>query len=365
MKIASLVEILEDFAPLSLQESYDNSGLIIGNPGEEVKNALICLDITEEIIDEAIENDFEMIISHHPIIFKGVLKINQKNSVERIIVKAIKNNIAIYAIHTNADNVLAGVNGLIAEKLGLINTSVLDAKKHLFRKLVTFCPNDSVNEVRNSLIESGAGQIGDYDSCTFNTEGTGTFKANEAAKPFVGEKGKLHYEPEIRIETIYPIFKERAIIKALLSAHPYEEVAYDIFPLENQFKEYGSGLLGELKSEMNELNFLNQLKETFDVEVIRHSDLLGKPIKKIALCGGSGSFLIRKAISSGADIFITGDVKYHDFFEAEKKMIIADIGHYESEQFTKDLIRSILIKKIPNFALQISIHNTNPINYFK
>ena len=365
MKISSLIKILEDFAPLSLQESYDNSGLIIGSPDEEVSNALICLDITEEVLDEAINDNFKMIISHHPIIFKGVKKINQKTAVERIIVKAIKNNIAIYAMHTNADNVLVGVNGLIAEKLGLVNTAVLDPKSNLFRKLVSFCPNSSLEKVRNSLIQAGVGQIGDYDSCTFNTEGIGTFRANENANPFVGEKGKLHFESETKIEAIYPIFKEAQIIQALLSAHPYEEVAYDIFPLENKYKEYGSGLIGELNQEMKELDFLELLKEKFDVKVIRHSDLLHKPIKKIALCGGSGSFLINKAKAHGADIFITGDVKYHDFFEAEKKMIIADIGHYESEQFTKDLIRSILIKKIPNFALQISIQNTNPINYFK
>ncbi len=365
MEIASIIKVLEDFAPLSLQESYDNSGLIIGNPKDEVSKALICLDITEEVLDEAIQDHFDLIIAHHPIIFKGVLKINQKNSIERIIVKAIKNNVSIYAMHTNADNVVTGVNGLIGEKLGLKNTSVLDPKNNLFRKLVTFCPNIKAEEVRDSLIQAGAGQIGNYDGCTFNSEGTGTFRANEKAKPFVGEKGKLHFEPETKIEAIYPVFKEHQIIKALINAHPYEEVAYDILPLKNEFKEFGSGLIGELDSAMNEVDFLNLLKNKFGVEVIRHTALLGKPIMKVAVCGGSGSFLINKAKASGADIFITGDVKYHDFFEAEKKMIIADIGHYESEQFTKDLIRSILMKKIPNFALQISTQNTNPINYFK
>ncbi len=364
MKITSLVSVLEDFAPVSLQESYDNSGLIIGHVNDDVESALICLDVTEDVLDEAIEKGFGLIIAHHPLIFKGITKLNHKNSVERIIVKAIKNNIAIYAIHTNADNVISGVNGRIAQKLGMINTRVLDEKRGLFMKLVTFCPLNKAEEVRGAIFNAGAGQIGDYSSCSFNVEGMGTFQGNDESNPYVGEKNKLHHEPETKIEVIFPIYKEKAVIKALLSSHPYEKVAYDIFQLENQFPEFGSGLIGELTSEMDELDFFNKLKSVFGIKVIKHSKLLKKPIKKVAVCGGSGNFLIRKAKASGADIFITGDVKYHDYFKAENEMIIADIGHYESEQFTKDLIHSILIKKFPNFALQISVQNTNPINYF-
>jgi len=364
MKIKSLISVLEDYAPISLQEGYDNSGLIIGHPEDEVKNALICLDVTEGVLKEAIDNGFGMIISHHPLIFRGINKINRKNSVERIIVNAIQHNIAIYAIHTNMDNIIQGVNGKIAQKLGLTNVSVLDTKKDLFRKIVTFCPHNYAEKVRNALFEAGAGQIGDYDKCSFNAEGTGTFKGNDETNPFVGAKNELHYEPEIRIETIYPFHKEQKIINALLSSHPYEMVAFDIFKLENQYQEFGSGLMGELKTELDEVVFLDQLKNIFNIHTIRHSKLLDKPIKLVAVCGGSGSFLIKKAMANGADIFITGDVKYHDFFEAEDKLIIADIGHYESEQFTKELIHTILIEKIPNFALQISGLNTNPINYF-
>ncbi len=364
MKIASVISILENFAPVSLQESYDNSGLIIGNKNDEVDSALICLDITENILDEAVKNNFGLIISHHPLIFKGINKLNRKNAVERIIVEAIKNNIAIYAIHTNADNIITGVNGMIADKLELINTEVLDQKKSLFRKLVTFCPVNEAYDVRNALFNVGAGEIGDYASCSFNVDGTGTFKGNENTNPYVGEKNKLHHEQETRIEVIYPNYKEMEVVDALISSHPYEKVAYDIFQLENQYHEFGSGLIGELSIEINELDFLNKLKSIFDIKVIKHSKLLNKPIKRVAVCGGSGSFLINNAKTRGADIFITGDVKYHDYFEAENEMIIADIGHYESEQFTKDLIHSILIKKIPNFALQISEQNTNPINYF-
>ena len=364
MKIKNLIKILEDYAPLSWQEGYDNSGLIIGNMNDEVESALICLDITEEILNEAIENGFGMIISHHPLIFKGINKINRKNPIERIIVSAIKNNIAIYSIHTNIDNIITGVNGRIAEKLGLGNIAVLDSKKGLFNKLVTFCPLSKAEVVRNAIFNAGAGQIGDYSDCSYNTDGTGTFRGNNNANPYVGEKNILHYEPETRIEMVYPVYKEMAVINALISSHPYEKVAYDIFRVENQYPEFGAGLVGDLNSEIDEFNFLEKLKRIFNIKVIKHSKLSGKPIKRVAVCGGSGSFLINKAKLSGADIFITGDVKYHDYFEAGKEMIIADIGHYESEQFTKDLIHTILIEKIPNFALQISKQNTNPINYF-
>ena len=365
MKIAKLVQIIEDFAPLSLQENYDNSGLIIGNPEDEINGALICLDVTREIIEEAVQKKLNMIISHHPLIFKGITKINQKNEVERLVVKAIKNNIAVYAMHTNADNLMSGVNGMIAEKIGLRNSRALEPGKDLFRKLVTFCPNNHAESIREALFQAGAGQIGDYDQCSFNIEGNGTFRANDHANPFVGKINELHTEPETRIETIYPAFKEKELLKALMAAHPYEEVAYDIYKLENKYHGFGSGLIGNLSSELSEKDFFEMLKDKFKTGLIRHSSLRGKPIKNVAVCGGAGSFLINKAKASGADIFISGDIKYHEFFEGDKNFIIADIGHYESEQFTKELILSILIKKIPNFALQISAINTNPINYFK
>lgn len=364
MKIEKVISVLEEFAPVVLQESYDNSGLILGSRQDEVSSALICLDVTEAILDEAIENNFGIIISHHPLIFKGVKKLNSKNSVERIIVKAIKNNIAIYSIHTNADNVIAGVNGIIAARLGLINTKALDEKKNLFRKLVTFCPLNKADKIRFAISEAGAGQIGDYSHCSFNVDGVGTFRGNENANPYVGEKNDLHREPETRLEVIYPVFKEKQVVNALINAHPYEEVAYDLYQLENQSPQFGAGLIGDLDEELSEIDFLKALKDTFKVEVVRHSKFLNKTIKRVAVCGGSGSFLINHAKAAGADIFITGDVKYHEFFEAEDQIIITDIGHYESEQFTKDLIYSILIEKIPNFALQISGQNTNPINYF-
>lgn len=362
MIIKDITDFIENLAPVQLQETYDNAGLIIGDKNTEINQILVCLDVTENIVDEAIEKKCQLIISHHPLIFKGIKKINGNNSIEKIIIKAIKNNIAIYAVHTNLDNVINGVNSVLAEKLGLKNQRSLQPKKDIFRKLVFFCPVIHADRVRKAIFEAGAGKIGNYDSCSFNTEGEGSFKAMENANPFVGEPGKLHFEKEIRIETIYPFYLESKIIEALLKSHPYEEVAYDIYKLENYFSQIGSGIIGEI-DETDELNFLSQIKRISNCKCIRHSDLLDKKIKKVAICGGSGSFLIKDAIAAKADIFISGDIKYHDFFEAENKILIADIGHYESEQFTKDLLYTFITKKFPNFAVLISENKTNPIHY--
>jgi len=364
MKIKEIIKNLEEFAPLTLQESYDNAGLILGNREDEVKQALICLDVTEDTLKEAIQHKCELIIAHHPLIFKGLKKLTGSNLVERLIVRAIKNNIAIYAIHTNLDNVKAGVNGKIAEKLGLIEPQILQSQKGLLRKLVTFCPIEQAEEVRNALFRAGAGSIGNYDSCSFNTQGEGTFQANENAHPFVGNMNSLHTEKEIRIETIYPAYKESAVLKNLFATHPYEAVAYDIFSLENILPDVGAGIIGELDKEISETSFLKKMKDVFKVECIRHTEFLDKRIKKVAICGGSGSFLIHSAKLAGADVFVSADIKYHDFFEADESILLVDIGHYESEQFTKELIYGILTKKIPNFALRISEMETNPVKYF-
>jgi len=363
MKIKEMIRPLEEMAPISLQESYDNSGLLIGSPEDEINGVLISLDLTDKVIEEAIMKKCNLIISHHPLIFSGLKRINGKNATERIVKKAIKNDIGIYAIHTNLDNVDSGINKILCNKLGLINCRILSPKKDLLGKLVTFCPADHADKVRQALFDAGAGNIGNYDSCSFNIAGTGSFKGSSDTNPFVGEKGQLHYENEIRIETIYPVYLEEKVIQALLSAHPYEEVAYDLYKLENKFNRTGAGMIGELKENMTEIGFLNFIKTITASACIRHSGLTGNNIRKVAVCGGSGRFLIRDAMKAGADIFITGDVKYHDFFEAENKMLIADIGHFESEQFAKELIYNVLNKNFPTFAVLISENNTNSVNY--
>lgn len=363
MKLKTIISELEKFAPPALQESYDNSGLLIGNPNEEITGALVTLDVTEKVIDEARQKKCNLIIAHHPVIFKGLKSLTGKNFVERIVTKAIKEDIALYAIHTNLDNVKKGVNGILSEKLGLLNTSILAPQNNQLRKLVTFCPLAHSAAVREALFTAGAGHIGNYDSCSFNTEGSGTFRGGAESNPFVGEKGKLHSENELRIETIYPAYLEHAVLKQLFEAHPYEEVAYDIYPLANKFEMVGAGMIGKLEKPTDPAEFLSKVKTITGTPCIRHSALINKTIRRVAVCGGAGSFLINNALAAGADIFLTGDVKYHDFFEADGKMIIADIGHFESEQFAKDLILSVLIEKFSNFAVLISETQTNSVNY--
>lgn len=364
MKLAELTNYLESLAPLAYQEDYDNSGLIVGHPEQDVSQALISLDCTEAVVDEAIARHCQVIISHHPIVFKGLKKFNGKTYVERVVEKAIRHNIALYAIHTNLDNVTGGVNARICQTLGLQNCHILSPKPNLLKKLVTYAPQAQAQEVREALFKAGAGHIGNYSECSFNAEGTGTFKGGAGTNPYVGQVGHQHQEQEVRIETIYPAQLESKILMALFLAHPYEEVAYDLYHLTNQYKQVGSGMVGELASAMSENEFLRHVKYNMKAEVIRHTELRGKAVKRVAVCGGSGGFLLKQAIAAGADVFITADYKYHEFFDAEKKIIIADIGHFESEQFTQHLLYENIQKKFANFAVRLTEINTNPIKYF-
>lgn len=362
MNVKEVVDLIEEVAPKIYQESYDNAGLIVGDANMLVTGVLICLDSTEEVVQEAIDNKCNLIIAHHPIVFSGLKKLNGKNYIERTVIKAIKNDVAIYAAHTNLDNVVNGVNFKIAEKLKLTNVQILSKKKQLLKKIVVFCPVAYAEQVRNEMFVNGAGAIGNYTECSFNSDGMGTFKANKDASPFVGEIDKLQLEQETKIEVVAESFKVKGIISAMLKVHPYEEVAYDIYNLDNS-TNIGSGIIGELESPINEMDFLNQVKKTFEVGVVRYTPLLNKKIQRVALCGGSGSFLLGDAMANNADVFISADFKYHQFFDAERKILIADIGHYESEQFTTEIFYEILTKKIPNFAVRLSEINTNPINY--
>lgn len=362
--IKDILKVIEDYAPLRYQESYDNAGLITGDASAEVTGALLSLDCIEATIEEAIENNCNLIIAHHPIVFGGLKKITGSNYVERTVIKAIRNNIAIYAAHTNLDNVKNGVNARIAQKLGLTNLSILAPKKQLLKKLVTYVPEKQANEVRQTLFEAGAGHIGEYDSCSFNLSGTGTFRGNETTHPFAGKPMELHQENEIRIETVFPAYRETTIIRALLDAHPYEEVAYDIYSLDNALNTVGSGMLGQLPEALPEQDFLQLVKTQLKAGVLKHTAFTQKNIKKVALCGGSGQFLLKNAISAGADAYITADFKYHEFFDAEGKIVLIDAGHYETEQFTPEIFYEIIQNKFPKFASYLSKINTNPVNYF-
>jgi dinuclear metal center YbgI/SA1388 family protein len=364
MKLGDIIHYLEYLAHPSLQEPYDNAGLLTGHPSWECTGIICTLDATEDVVKEAISKNCNLVVAHHPIIFKGLKKINGNNYVERTVITAIKNDIAIYAIHTNLDNISAGVNGRMAHMLGLTQTGILSPLEGTLKKLHTFVPVEKAAEVRQAIFDVGAGAIGHYSECSFNTEGTGTFKAGKGAEPYAGTIGKQHHEKEIRIEAIFPSPLERQIIKALKEAHPYEEVAFDIVSLVNANPQLGAGLVGELPEAEDERSFLNRVKLVFGVQMLRHTAFTGKKIKKVALCGGAGSFLISKALSAGADAFVTADMKYHEFFDADSSILIADIGHFESEQFTTALLAELLEQKFPTFAVLKTGVMTNPVHYY-
>ncbi len=364
MLIIDIIRTLEAQAHPSLQESYDNAGLLTGSGNWECKGILCTLDATEAVIMEAKSRGCNLVVAHHPIIFSGLKQINGKNYVEKTVIAAIKLDIAIYAIHTNLDNVIHGVNDRIADRLGLINRQILAPKAGLLKKLYTFVPLAQAPQVREALHKAGAGHIGEYSEVSFNGEGTGMFKGSANTTPFVGEPGKVHEEKEVKIEVILPAYLQSAVLKALIEAHPYEEVAYDFVSLTNENQTVGTGLLGQLPEALDETGFLHMLKTGFGLEIVRHTPFLGKKLQKIAICGGSGSFLTGKAIAAGADAYVTADIKYHEFFDANDRILLADIGHWESEQFTTELLIEILQAKFPTFAVLKSGIKTNPVNYF-
>lgn len=361
--VKDIAAIIEGIAPRDYQESYDNAGLCIGSPLMEVTGVLVCLDVSESIVEEAISLGANMVVSHHPVIFSGLKSITGKNAVERIVLKAIKYGIALYAAHTNLDSVWGGVNDRLSNVLGLKNRRILSPVKGQLVKLVTFVPTEQAEQVRAAIFEAGAGTIGEYDCCSYNVSGQGSFRALEDANPFVGKVGKMHIEPEVRVEVICPRNLVRRAVDALLDAHPYEEPAYDIIPLENEYSKVGLGMIGELSEMMDEARFLGYVKDTLGCQTVRHSNLLNKPIRRVAVCGGSGASFTKLAISQHADAYITGDVKYHDFVDAQGNILLVDAGHFETERFTIDIFYDMITKKIVNFAVYKTKYTDNPVNY--
>ncbi len=365
MKIKDITGVLDDFAPPALQEPYDNAGLVAGNSDNKVNSVLLCLDVTEEVVEEAYRKGAELIISHHPVIFRKLNRLTGATYTERILISAVRYGIALYSAHTNIDKITGGVNSRFCEKLGLKQTRILSPVQGIMRKLVVFVPSAHAQKVREAIFSAGAGHIGEYDQCSFNVEGQGSFRGSEHSDPFAGKAGVLHFENEVRVETIYPLYLEERILKKMVGSHPYEEVAYDIYPLDNEYNKAGLGMIGYLDKPLAVTEFLKLLKNTFQTGVIRHSSFTGsKMISSVAVCGGSGASLIPAARKTDADIYVSGDIKYHDFFDADDNMMIADIGHFESERFTLDIFYELLRKKFPNFAVHFSEVNTNPIHYF-
>ncbi len=364
MIVQDVINHLEELAPLAYAEDFDNVGLLVGNKNEKITGILVTLDTLETVVEEAINEKCNLIVSFHPIIFKGLKKITGKTYVERVVLKAIKHDIAIYSMHTALDNAMQGVNNMICDQLNLTNKRILIPQSETIKKLTTYVPKDEANALRTALFNVGAGDIGNYSDCSFNVEGYGTFNGNDSSNPTKGKKGIPHEEIETKVSITFAKHLESKIIKTLFESHSYEEVAYEITTLENKNQNIGMGMIGELEVPLQDIDFLNHLKVKMGTPVVRHSSFLNKPIKKVAVLGGSGSFAIGAAKASGADAFVTADLKYHDFFSAENHILLADIGHYESEQFTKNLIVVYLTKKITNFAIILSKTNTNPVKYF-
>ncbi|WP_437399421.1 Nif3-like dinuclear metal center hexameric protein [Flagellimonas lutimaris] len=363
MTVNDITKVLEELAPLAHAEDFDNVGLLVGDHNMKVEGVLVTLDTLENVVDEAIEKRCNLIVSFHPIIFKGLKKLTGSNYVERVVIKAIANNIAIYSMHTALDNSKMGVNAKICEVLGLKNPEILIPRGKSIKKLTTYAPLADAENIKLALFKAGAGEIGKYSNCSYSLEGIGSFKAEKGANPIKGKVGEVHFEKETQINIIYSFEKEKTILKTLFDTHPYEEVAYEVLTLENTNQDLGIGMIGTLDTEMDEKEFLLLVKERMNASVIRHSRLLGKKVKKVAVLGGSGAFAIGAAKKVKADIYVTADLKYHDFYQAENQLVIADIGHFETEQFTKDLLVDYLTKKIPNFAVSLSESITNPIKY--
>ena len=364
MTIAEITSHLHEMAPASLQESYDNTGLLVGDADALCTGILVSLDVTEEIVQEAIDRKCNLVVAHHPIIFRGLKKITGSNYVERTVMSAIRNHVAIFAIHTNLDNMSEGVNKMIAAKLKLTETRVLVPRAATLLKLVTFVPHDHAGQVRKAMFDAGAGNVGNYSECSFSVKGEGSYKPGAGSNPAIGQQGTRHVEPETRMELLLPAHLEHKVIASLRANHPYEEVAYYLQELKNTRSDRGSGLIGNLPGPVTETELLDHLKTVFHIPVIRHSPLLQHKVHKIALCGGAGSFLVANAKAAGAQVYITADMKYHEFFDADGQIVIADIGHYESEQFTINLLTEFLQQKLPNFAVLKTEINTNPVRYY-
>ncbi len=363
MKIKEILSVLEEMAPLAYAEDFDNVGLLVGDQNTEATGVLVCHDALENVIDEAIAKKCNLVVCFHPILFSGLKKITGKNYVERSLLKAIKNDIAIYAVHTALDNHKEGVNKIVCDALGLTKTRILIPKQNFIRKLITYTIPENAEKLRNALFDAGAGKIGNYEDCSFNSKGIGTYMGNEDSNPEIGERFEFVESDEIKIEVTFEKYLESKILKALFKNHVYEEVAYEIYDLQNAHQNIGLGMIGELENPMDEKDFLLMVQEKMQADGIRHSTFLGKKIQKVAVLGGSGSFAIKNAIQAGADAFLTADLKYHQFYEAENQLILADIGHFESERYTKNYIVDYLRKKILNFAIILSEENTNPVKY--
>lgn len=364
MLLKEVITQIEHKIILPQAEDFDNVGLLCGNADREVTGILVCHDALEAVVDEAAEAGCNLIVCFHPIIFSGLKSLTGKNYVERAVMKAIENKIAIYAVHTAWDNDYFGVNYRICEELKLKNQTILMPKKHGLQQLVVYVPKDYSEKVKQAAFDAGAGNIGFYDECSFSVSGKGNFRPLPGSDPFEGEECVRESTEEDVLYFIFESYRQKKVLAKVREAHPYEEMAYQIYQLENENAYEGLGRYGDLEEEMEECEFFNLVKETFALQVIRHSESIGKKIRRIGVLGGSGASGISAALAAGCDAYLTGDLKYHDFFRAEGRMLLCDIGHFESERFVTQQLFQIFSEKFTKFAVLKSNVNTNPVKYF-
>ncbi len=367
MKVNDIHSILAAWAPKEIAWERDNVGLQVGDPEANVRGVLVCLDCTEQVILEARKQKADLIVSHHPLLFRAPKSITTADETGRAIRALIENKTNLYSAHTNLDFTAGGTSFAIAEALRLKNVEFLRKSYEVDKKIVTFVPRLHTQKVRNAMAEAGAGIIGNYDYCSFGIAGTGSFRGNSAANPAIGTKGKLESAEEIRLEMIGKQWNTEKIVKAMIAAHPYETVAYDIYPLQNASTEFGMGIIGTLKQPMGLSSFLQLVKKQLNARVLRRTTALNNVVQRIAACGGAGGELVDTAIAQHADVFITADVRYHDFHHATGKITLIDAGHFETEHPVVNAVVRKLNTEIRKLGQRIPVRaaktSTNPIYY--
>ena len=364
MTISEFIRQLSTKIRFSYAEDFDNVGLLCGRPEQELRGVLVCHDALESVVQEAIEKGCNCIVAFHPIIFSGLKSITGKSYVERAVMLALENKIAIIAVHTAWDNDFYGVNHGIAKALGLRHLQVLIPKKDALSQLRFFVPVEAAEQVRSAIFATGAGTIGQYADCSFNIHGTGTFLPLEKASPAYGEVGTWEQVSEMEVQILVENWQLPAAIQAMKDAHPYEEVAYYVTSLRNENHHAGLGQFGLLDEEMSAQEFLSECRAVFDVPVIRTSSHFTGRIRKVAVLGGSGASGISAAKKLGCDAYVSSDFKYHDFFQGDENFLLADVGHFESERFVSQQLADVISNILPTFAVLKSETKTNPVNYF-
>lgn len=370
MIVKELIKYLEDWAPPGAAWEKDNVGLLVGSGDEKIENIFLSLELTGEVLEQALKKNCNFIFTHHPLIFNPVKNLDvNKNPNSKLIYKLIKNDINLFSAHTNLDFTKDGVSFTLAKKLKLNKITFLKNEESNQFKVVVFLPETNLDEVASAMFNQGAGIIGEYNNCSFRTNGIGTFKGSANSNPFIGKKENFEKANEVRLEVLVDSWKLNKVINAMLKSHPYEEPAYDIYPLRNKNVNYGAGAIGELDNEMNVNEFLKHVEKSLLLSNFRFVNGNKRRIKKVAVCGGSGSELLNDAISKNADVFITADIKYHTFHDAKNKILLIDAGHYETEvvilKIVEEKIKKLIKEKKENIKVYKYSSSTNPVKFYK